>query len=150
MASAPAGLPLDGLALEPHGDRRRRQLVRVAAHIIEDEGVDSLRMPRVAEIAGCARSLVYRYFPRREDLFFAVISEWYERLEERMTPETQAAKMRALGEPATALPLRYRWLHPSGCQHRVDTASCRMDWLIRERSFLDQQQTAEDAQRLAL
>jgi AcrR family transcriptional regulator len=39
--------------------------VRAAAFVIETEGLDAMRMPRVAEVA-CARSLVYRYFPRRE------------------------------------------------------------------------------------
>jgi AcrR family transcriptional regulator len=104
-ASASTSGSLNHLALERHGDRRRGQLVRVAAHIIEFEGVDSLRMPRVAEIAGCARTLVYRYFPSREDLFLAVISEFYERLEERMSPADQMAQMASLDDPTAALPL---------------------------------------------
>lgn len=96
---------VDRLAIEPAGERRRRQLVRVAAHIIEQEGVDSLRMPRVAEVAGCTRSLVYRYFPRRENLFFAVISEFYEALEERISPDVQMAKIRSLGDASSVLSL---------------------------------------------
>ena len=91
--------------LESHGERRRGQLIRIAAHVIETEGIDALRMPRVAELAGCARSLVYRYFPRREDLFAAVISEFYERLEERLDPAEQRAGMRALAAGDTARPL---------------------------------------------
>ncbi len=87
--------------LEPHGNRRRRQLLRVAAHIIESEGVDALRMPRIAELAGCARSLVYRYFPRREDVFCAVIAEFYEQLEERITPTAQVAGMQAVTDLKT-------------------------------------------------
>ena len=105
MSSPASSSQLDHLALEPHGDRRRKQLVRVAAHVIEEEGIDSLRMARVAEVAGCARTLVYRYFPSREDLFLAVISEFYEQLEERMPPDVQMANMRSLGEAAAALPL---------------------------------------------
>ncbi len=105
MAAASVPSTVDRFALETHGDRRRRQLVRVAAHVIEEEGIDSLRMPRVAEVAGCARSLVYRYFPRREDLFFAVISEFYERLEERMRPDAQQDGMRSLAETGSARPL---------------------------------------------
>jgi AcrR family transcriptional regulator len=91
--------------LESHAERRRGQLTRIAAHVIETEGVDALRMPRVAELAGCARSLVYRYFPRREDLFAAVISEFYERLEERLDPAKQRDGMRALADGGAARPL---------------------------------------------
>ncbi len=61
--------PAPLLALEPHGARRREQLVRAAAFVIETEGIDAMQMPRVAEVAHCARSLVDRYFPRREDLY---------------------------------------------------------------------------------
>lgn len=92
-------------ALEPHGERRRHQLIRAAAFVIETEGQDAMRMPRVAEVAGCARSLVYRYFPRREDLFVAVISEFYELLEQRLPIDAQAAGMRALTDRDAARPL---------------------------------------------
>ena len=97
--------PASPLALESHGARRREQLVRAAAFVIETEGIDAMRMPRVAEVARCARSLVYRYFPRREDLFVAVISEFYEKLEARVGPELQAAGMRALDDLSRARPL---------------------------------------------
>ena len=97
--------PVSPLALEPHGKRRRKQLVRAAAFVIETEGIDAMRMPRVAEVASCARSLVYRYFPRREDLFVAVISEFYDRLEARVAPELHAAGMRALDDAAATRPL---------------------------------------------
>lgn len=97
--------PASPFALEPHGARRREQLVRVAAFVIETEGIDAMRMPRVAEVANCARSLVYRYFPRREDLFVAVISEFYDKLEARVAPELRAAGMRALDDAARARPL---------------------------------------------
>ena len=90
---------------ESHGERRRGQLIRIAAHVIETEGIDGLRMPRVAELAGCARSLVYRYFPSREDLFVAVIAEFYERLEERLDPAAQRAGMRLLTHRDLARPL---------------------------------------------
>ena len=76
-------------SLEPHGERRKRQLVRAAAHIVEFEGLDALRMPRVAELAGCTRTLVYRYFPSTDDLLIAVASEYYAALEERLDREAQ-------------------------------------------------------------
>ena len=87
------------LPLEPHGERRRQQLVRIASLVIETEGVDAMRMPRVAQVAGCARSLIYHYFPKREDLFVSVIENFYERLGERLAPEAQADGMRSLLDP---------------------------------------------------
>jgi len=93
------------IALEPHGERRRRQLIRAASLVIEADGVDAMRMPRVAEVAGCARSLVYHYFPTREDLFVAVVEHFYERLDERLDLRAQMAGMRSLRDRDAARPL---------------------------------------------
>lgn len=92
-------------SLEPHGARRRRQLVRAAAHVIEYEGLDALRMPRVAELAGCARTLVYRYFPDRDALLKGVVSEYYETLEaelDRRRREYPTPEADVLGSPLGA------------------------------------------------
>ena len=65
---------MDHLApLEPQRARRRAQLVAVTAHIVANYGVDAVNHLLVAELAGCARTLVYKYFARREDLLYAVI-----------------------------------------------------------------------------
>ena len=100
MAFATAPLPL-----EPAGERRRRQLIRAAAFVIESEGIDALRIPRVAAVAGCTRTLVYRYFPRREDLFVAVMAEFYEVLGKRVPRSAHVAGMRALTDRDAARPL---------------------------------------------
>jgi AcrR family transcriptional regulator len=91
--------------LEPTSERRRQQLLRAAAFLIETEGTDAMRIPRVAELAGCARTLVYRYFPSREDLFVAVIEEFYENLGQRLSPNAAAAGMRSLTDREAARPL---------------------------------------------
>jgi len=95
--------------LEPQGARRRRQLVEVAARLIEEEGVDAVRIPRIAELAGVGRTAIYRYFTRREDLLLAVWNDFDERLRERIGPDDFARGLLALGEgpldvmpPATA------------------------------------------------
>jgi len=73
---------LGGLrALEPQRERRRRQLLEVAAHLIVVEGVDAARMARIADLAGCARPLVYHYFETREDLLLALVLDAEERFE---------------------------------------------------------------------
>ena len=66
---------------EPQGERRRRQFIEIAQVLIVEEGIDAVRVPRVAELAGCGRTLFYRYFPRREDLLMAVMSDFYEQLD---------------------------------------------------------------------
>ena len=48
-------------------------------------GVAAVTHAAVAKLAGCARSLVYRYFPRQEDLLYSLLSSFEEMLNERMT-----------------------------------------------------------------
>jgi AcrR family transcriptional regulator len=81
-------------------------MIRAAGHILETEGLEAVRMPRVAELAGCARTLVYRYFPRREDLIFGVVSEFYERLNERLDVDAQTQGLQGLvdGQAGDATP----------------------------------------------
>jgi len=69
------------LRIEPQGERRRRQFIEIAQKLITEESIDAVRVPRVAEIAGCGRTLFYRYFPRREDLLMAVMTDYYERMD---------------------------------------------------------------------
>lgn len=68
-------------ALEPQRDRRRRQLLEVAAHLVVREGVEAVRMARIGDLAGCARPLVYHYFKTREDLLLALVLDAEERFE---------------------------------------------------------------------
>lgn len=65
--------------------RRRAQLTRVVAHLVVTQGVDAVSHASVAELAGCARSLVYRYFPQRADLLYALLAAFEEELNQRFT-----------------------------------------------------------------
>jgi AcrR family transcriptional regulator len=82
--------PRDEQAVE-----RRRQLVRIASDLIEEGGVDAVTLPRVTERAGCARTLVYRYFASREDLLVGVLRDYFERLDARMPEAEQRAALDA-------------------------------------------------------
>jgi AcrR family transcriptional regulator len=75
---------------------RRRQLVRIASDLIEEGGVDAVTLPRVTERAGCARTLVYRYFASREELLVAVLRDYFERLDARLPEAEQRAAVAAL------------------------------------------------------
>lgn len=78
------------------GEWRREQLVKIAAYIVEFEGLDELRHARIAEIAGCARPLVYKYFPRKSDIYIAISEAFYQRLEERFSCEQQYEVVRGV------------------------------------------------------
>lgn len=82
-------------ALPPRDEQageRRRQLLRIASDLIEESGADAVTLPRVAERAGCARTLVYHYFASREELLVAVLQDYFERLDARMpVPDQRAA-----------------------------------------------------------
>lgn len=79
MVTAPA-------QLEPHGERRRSQLIAVAAHIIVTRGIDAVSHASVAELAGVTRPLVYRYFSSREDLLYAVMQAHQDRQNKYLDP----------------------------------------------------------------
>jgi AcrR family transcriptional regulator len=98
----PAARPGRLRALEPQRDRRRRQLLEVAAHLVVREGVEAVRMARVADLAGCARPLVYHYFKTREDLLLALVLDAEERFERAGTwPEIdRAIESLASSEPS--------------------------------------------------
>jgi AcrR family transcriptional regulator len=74
---------------------RRRQLVEVASRLIEEGGVESLTLPGTSERAGCARTLVYRYFTSREDLLMAVLESYFDRLDGWLSEPEQR---RAVGD----------------------------------------------------
>lgn len=94
---------------EAQAQERRRQLVRIASDLIEAEGLDAVTLPRVTELAGCARTLAYRYFASREELLAGVLRDYVERLDVRMpAAELRAALVAAVTSAARgdAAPIR--------------------------------------------
>jgi AcrR family transcriptional regulator len=63
---------------------RRRQLLRVAAAILDREGVDGVRIPDVANAAGVTRPVVYRFFPNRQAILMDLLDEFGSVLEARL------------------------------------------------------------------
>lgn len=57
-------------------NRRRRELIEVAARVFSTRGFRNARIADIAAEAGVAKGLVYQYFKSKEELFFAVF-EWY-------------------------------------------------------------------------
>ncbi len=48
--------------------RRRLQLLNIACHLIETDGISSLRFFDIAKSAGITASAIYRYFPNLDAL----------------------------------------------------------------------------------
>lgn len=88
---------------------RRRQLVHIASDLVEAGGADAVTLPAVAERAGCARTLVYRYFASREDLLAGVLRDYVDRLDARISEPAQRAAVAtflAASQGADTAPLR--------------------------------------------
>lgn len=56
-------------------DDRRRQILAVAARLLDERGVDGLRIPDVAEAAGVTRPVIYRHFPNRQAILMDLLEE---------------------------------------------------------------------------
>lgn len=63
---------------------RRRQLLAVAAEILDREGVDGVRIPDVARAGGVTRPVVYRFFPNRQAILMDLLEEFGSVLEARL------------------------------------------------------------------
>ena len=81
--------------LESQGERRRAQLVAITAHLVVTRGVDFVTHATVAAGAGCARTLVYRYFPTREDLLVAIPETYAAIYASRIGADEAAASIHA-------------------------------------------------------
>jgi len=75
-------------------EERREQLIKVAAWVVDFEGIDAVKHVRIAELAGCGRPLVYSYFPRKCDIYIAISESFYERLEQHFSCEEQFRAVR--------------------------------------------------------
>ena len=86
---------------ETQGERRRAQLVAIAAKLVIDAGPEVVTHATLAERAGVGRTAVYRYFPTRDDILFAVTSAWEALYSQPLTHDDVVAAVTAL---ATATP----------------------------------------------
>ena len=69
---------------------RRQQILRVAARLFAGQGFNGTTTRHIAETSGVNEALIFRHFPSKEDLYWAVIEEkceaavWREDLEARL------------------------------------------------------------------
>jgi len=68
---------------------RKMQLVDIASELIDQQGLDAVKHSALAELAGCTRALVYRYFPKKSDIFIAITEAYYEEFDQLLGVEEQ-------------------------------------------------------------
>lgn len=67
----------------PEQRARNLRILRAAARIGADKGLDGVQMVEVAKAAGVAIATLYRYFPSKTHLFTAVMAEQVDRFSEK-------------------------------------------------------------------
>ncbi len=79
--------PLEPAPLPDHGrlwaNERGEQLIEIASELLATKGVDGVRIPDVAAVAGVTRPTVYKHFPNRQSLLIAVLERFGEELQLR-------------------------------------------------------------------
>ena len=61
------------------------QLIELAGQMIEQEGIEALRHSELAKRAGCTRALVYRYFPKKTDFYYAICDAFFQEFDRRLS-----------------------------------------------------------------
>jgi AcrR family transcriptional regulator len=70
----------------PSQKARHRRILRAAANLAAEKGLDRVQMHEVAKDAGVAIGTLYRYFPSKIYLFTAVMAEQVDKLDSRTSP----------------------------------------------------------------
>ncbi len=71
-------------------ETRRQQILQVASRLFAEQGFNGTTTRHIAEASGVNEALIFRHFPSKEDLYWAVIEEkceaanWREALQERL------------------------------------------------------------------
>lgn len=74
-------------------EERRAEILDAAERVIRKHGWEATNYGEVAKLARLSRSLVYVYFPERDDLFHAVCERGLEDLEARFTKAIVANRL---------------------------------------------------------
>jgi len=86
MSSATPSIPSRRLT----GDQRRQRLLDAAFRLFSRRGYQGTTTRQIAHAAGVTEAIVFRHFPRKEDLYWAVISA------QCISPEERGRNLQAL------------------------------------------------------
>ena len=62
---------------------RRRSLLDAAARLLDERGIDAVRIPDVAAEAGVTRPIVYKFFANRQAIIIGLLEDFFEAIEAR-------------------------------------------------------------------
>ncbi|GLI03484.1 TetR/AcrR family transcriptional regulator [Phytohabitans aurantiacus] len=93
---------------------RRQQILDAAAACFARDGFHRTSMQDIVRESGISAGLVYRYFASKDDMITAIVADWHEQRQARLTAVDDADGMasaylqllRSVGDPATRDDLR--------------------------------------------
>jgi AcrR family transcriptional regulator len=77
-------------------DERRRQLLDAGAELFATHAYEEISMRQIAEAAGVSKPLLYHYFPSKNDLFIAAVTEAASELQRLIEPSGEGTPVEQL------------------------------------------------------
>ena len=115
----------------PDYDRRRDAIVDLAARLYAERGFQGASIADLAKACGASKSLIYHYFPSKEDILYEVMASHLELLLEA-AEEAVGEKPAPADERLRKLSLSFMRLY-SGAAHRHKVLLNELDNLPPER-----------------
>jgi AcrR family transcriptional regulator len=77
-------------------DERRRQLLDAGAALFAQHAYEEISMRQIAEAAGVSKPLLYHYFPSKNELFIAAMTEAADELQQLIAPAGEGTQIEQL------------------------------------------------------
>jgi AcrR family transcriptional regulator len=92
-------------------DERRRQLLDAGSALFATHAFEEISMRQIAEAAGVSKPLLYHYFPSKNDLFIAAVTEAASELQALIEPSGEGTPVEQL---TASLDAYLGWIEASG------------------------------------
>jgi AcrR family transcriptional regulator len=107
---------MPGVASEPayrrlQVDERRRQLLDAGAVLFAQHSYEEISMRQIAAAAGVSKPLLYHYFPSKNELFMAAVTEASSELQELIRPSGKGTPVEQL---TASLDAYLAWIENNG------------------------------------
>ncbi len=77
-------------------DERRRQLLDAGAALFAEHAYEEISMRQIAEVAGVSKPLLYHYFPSKNELFMAAVTDAASELQNVIAPSGEGTPVEQL------------------------------------------------------
>jgi AcrR family transcriptional regulator len=92
-------------------DERRRQLLEAGAALFAEHAFEEISMRQIARAAGVSKPLLYHYFPSKNDLFMAAVTEAASELQHLIEPSGKGTPVEQL---TASLDAYLAWIEDNG------------------------------------